>query len=219
MNIYKPETVFSSIDHNGRYAYFNQPGITKWNLTKFAEALLPLIHNKKENAIEIAENVLNEFGLIYKKHWLEMMREKLGLFGEEREDEDLINQLLQWMHKNNADYTNTFVSLMKEKNLNSKFFQNKEFLNWIEQWRARIKKNKENIDSSLSLMHEANPLIIPRNHKIEEVLEAASINNDLTPLKKWVHILQNPYKDSPEIAPYQSTPPPSSKIYRTFCGT
>jgi len=115
MNIYDPETVFSSIDHHGRYAYFNQPGITKWNLTRFAETLIPLINEDKTKSIEIAKETLNNFTNLYKKYWLQMMRRKIGLFGEHPQDENLINDLLEWMKKSKADYTNTYRSLMKKK--------------------------------------------------------------------------------------------------------
>ena len=114
MDIYDPQTVFSSIDEQGRYAYFNQPGITKWNLARFAECLVPLIDNDKDKAIKIATETINSFSDIYKKKWLQMMRNKLGLLGEDLKDESLIIDLLTWMHQNKADYTNTFCILMNE---------------------------------------------------------------------------------------------------------
>ena len=112
MDAYDPETVFSSIDHNGRYAYFNQPGITKWNLARFAETLLPLIDKNKDKAIKIVTEIINNFGEIYKKNWLEMMRKKLGLIEKKNNDEKLINDLLSLLHEQKADYTNTFCSCL-----------------------------------------------------------------------------------------------------------
>ena len=146
MDAYDPETVFSSIDHNGRYAYFNQPGITKWNLLRFAETLLPLIDNNEEDkAIKIAEEIINSFSSSYKRHWFKMMQKKLGLFGEESEDENLINTLLVWMNQNKVDYTNTFCSLIDEDSLKGKPFQDSVFLNWHKQWKKRLTLNKKPI--------------------------------------------------------------------------
>ena len=99
MDTYDPETVFSSIDHHGRYAYFNQPSIVRWNLDKFAETLVPLIDDNKDKAVEIATEIINSFAEKYKKNWFEMMRKKLGLIGEESKDENLIMDLLSWMHQ------------------------------------------------------------------------------------------------------------------------
>ena len=219
MDTYNPETVFSSIDHYGRYAYFNQPGITKWNLLRFAETLLPLIHDKKDKAIEIAEETINNFGTVYKKCWLKMMCKKLGLFGEVIEDETLINDLLTWMKQNKADYTNTFCSLSKENVLKDKLFQDSKFLNWYQRWQTRLTQNKKSKQSSLNLMCSVNPLVIPRNYKVEEALDAASTNGDLVPMYNLLEVLKKPYDNRQEIIAYQSPPPPSEKIYQTFCGT
>ena len=219
MDTYNPETVFSSIDHYGRYAYFNQPGITKWNLLRFAETLLPLIHDKKDKATEIAEETINNFGTFYKKCWLKMMCKKLGLFGEVIEDETLINDLLTWMKQNKADYTNTFCSLSKENVLKDKLFQDSKFLNWYQRWQTRLTQNKKSKQSSLNLMCTVNPLIIPRNYKVEEALDAASINGDLKLVYNLLEVLKKPYDNRQEIKSYQSPPVPNEKIYQTFCGT
>ena len=224
MDVYNPETVFSSIDLHGRYAYGNQPSIAHWNLLRFAETLLPLIHDNQEKAIKIAGEIINSFGDIYKKCWFEMMRKKLGLLNEERGDEDLINALLSWMQLNDADYTNTFNSLIEKDILKNELFQGGVFLNWFKQWHARLKQNKKPIEVSLDLMRTTNPLIIPRNHKVEEALGAANINGNLVPVHDLLKVLQKPYNntsfnDQLEIATYRSPPPPSEQIYKTFCGT
>ena len=219
MDNYNPETVFSSIDHHGRYAYFNQPGITKWNLERFAETLLPLINNDKDKAIDIASKTINSFGTLYKNCWLEMMRKKLGLLGEDSKDENLIIDLLSWMHQNKADYTNTFCFLMNENIQEDKIYENQRFISWKQQWQERLKLHYNSPEESLKLMGSANPLVIPRNHKIEEALNAAATDNDLIQIHNLLKVLKNPYKNSPEIANYQSSPPPSNKIYRTYCGT
>ena len=219
MDTYDPETVFSSIDHQGRYAYFNQPGITKWNLLRFAETLLPLIHNEQDRAIKIAEEAISSFGVVYKEHWIKMMRKKLGLFGEETKDETLITALLSWMHQNKADYTNTFCSLIKEKVPKDKLFQDGVFIDWHKRWQKRLKQNKKSIALSLSLMRRVNPQIIPRNHKVEEALDAASIKDDLTPFINLLKVLGKPYNEHSGINDYQTPSPPSDRVYQTFCGT
>ena len=218
MDTYNPATVFSSIDHHGRYAYANQPAIAHWNLSRFAETLLPLIHDKQDKAIKIAEETINSFSAVYKKNWLEMMRKKLGLFGEENEDESLIIALLSWMQQKKADYTNTFLFLMKKEFSKDKLFQDSTFLNWHQQWQTRLTQNRKPKELSLSLMRTTNPLVIPRNHKVEEALEAA-INDDLAPMYKLLEVLKKPYDDKSEITAYQSPPPHSEHVYQTFCGT
>ncbi len=219
MDTYNPETVFSSIDYQGRYAYINQSIIAQWNLFRFAETLLPLIHDKKNIAIKLAEEIINSFSEIYKKRWLEMMRKKIGLFREENEDETLITTLLSWMQKNKTDYTNTFCSLIKKDLLKDKLFEGTTFLNWYKQWQTRITKNKKPLESSLNLMRNTNPLIIPRNHKVEEVLHAASNKGDLMPMYNLLEVLQKPYEERSEIIAYQYPPTPSEQVYQTFCGT
>ena len=219
MNTYNPETVFSSIDHHGRYAYGNQPSVVQWNLSRFAETLLPLIHNEQDKAIKIAEETIYSFSAVYKKHWLEMMRKKLGLFKEKNKDETLITALLLWMQKNKADYTNTFLFLMKEKISKNELFQDSVFRDWYQQWEERLKLNRKPAGSSLNLMKKNNPLIIPRNHKVEEALEAASINGDLQPMFDLHKVLKKPYDNQPEISSYQNLPEPSGQVYKTFCGT
>ena len=188
MDTYDPKTVFSSIDEFGRYAYFNQPSITKWNLARFAECLIPLIDPKKEKAIEIATETINSFDKSYETKWINMMRDKLGLFGQDQKDQVLIIDLLTWMHKNKADYTNTFCFLMDENFQYNKIYNDENFLAWKERWKERLKLNNNTPEKYLSLMKSVNPLVIPRNHKVEEVLESAN-NNDLSPLKKLIKIL------------------------------
>ena len=200
------------------YAFFNQPGITKWNLARFAECLVPLISQDKDTGIQIATEIVNSFSEIYKKNWFEMMRKKLGLVGEESKDEKLIMGLLTWMHKNKADYTNTFCFLMNKNIKEKKIYNDESFLDWKKQWQNRLKINNNSPEESLNLMRSSNPLVIPRNHKVEEALESANSGN-LNPAKNLLKILEKPYEDIKEIEEYQSPAPPSDKIYKTFCGT
>ena len=218
MDNYDPETVFSSIDYQGRYAFFNQPGIAKWNLARFAESLIPLINVNKDKAIEMATECINNFAKIYQKNWLEMMRKKLGLKGEEIKDEGLIVELLSWMHKNKADYTNTFCFLMNEKILDDKIYSNLDFINWKKQWQERLKLHNNSKEKSLEIMHLANPLVIPRNHKVEEVLTAAN-KDDLNPMFNLLKVLKKPYEKQETTNNYQAPAPITNEKYQTFCGT
>ena len=217
MDTYDPRTVFSSIDHHGRYAYGNQPDITNWNLLRFAETLILLINKKEDRAVEIIKDTFNKFNKVYKESWDSMMRKKLGLFGKKKQDENLVNQLLSWMSQSNADYTNTFCYLMKEDFVKDKPFQNSAFKKWNKEWRNRIKQNKKPDNLSLNLMRSTNPLVIPRNHKVEESLDAAN-NNDLVPFHNLLQVLKKPYERL-EKKEYQLTPPSNTKEYKTFCGT
>ena len=218
MDTYDPSTVFSSIDHGGRYAYANQPAIAQWNLARLAETLLPLMDENIDKAKEFAEDAINGFGVVYKEKSLSMLRAKVGLFGEEPEDEGLITDLLNWMQQKGVDYTNTFLDLMKEESPKGEPYNSDSFKEWHTRWQVRRSKNKEPLESSLALMRANNPVIIPRNHKVEQALDAG-INSDLQPLKDLLAALREPYENSPDLKPYQSPPKPEEKVCQTFCGT
>ena len=218
MDCYDPETVFSSIDYQGRYAFFNQPGIAKWNLARFAECLIPLIDENKDKAIKMATECIDNFANIYQKYWLEMMRKKLGLKGEEIKDEGLIVELLSCMHKNKADYTNTFCFLMNEKILDDKIYNNQDFINWKKQWQERLKLHNNSKEKSLEIMRSVNPLVIPRNHIVEEALDAAN-KDDLNPMLNLLRVLEKPYQKQETKNNYQAPGPITNEKYQTFCGT
>ena len=217
MDTYDPKTVFSSIDQMGRYAYFNQPVITKWNLSRFAECLIPLIDKNQENAIKLATEIINSFEKKYEEKWLNMMRDKLGLFGMDEKDKFLILDLLTWMHQKKIDYTNIFCHLMNENIKEDKDYEDEDFKNWKKRWNERLKTNNNTPEKSLKLMRSANPIVIPRNHKVEEALEAAEKNN-FKPITRLVEILKDPYSQQKNIINYQ-IPSNSEKKYQTFCGT
>ena len=217
MDTYDPKTVFSSIDQMGRYAYFNQPVITKWNLSRFAECLIPLIDKNQEKAIELATEIINSFEKKYEEKWLNMMRDKLGLFGMDEKDKFLILDLLTWMHQKKIDYTNIFCHLMNENIKEDKDYEDEDFKNWKKRWNERLKTNNNTPEKSLKLMRTANPIVIPRNHKVEEALEAAEKNN-FKPVAQLVEILKDPYSQKKNIIDYQ-IPSNSNKKYQTFCGT
>ena len=216
MDHYNPKTVFSSIDKYGRYSFSNQPLITKWNLLRFAECLIPLIDNNEDKAIQLATETIDNFQNIYEEKWLNMMRDKLGLFGDNENDKKLINDLLNWMEKNKADYTNTFCYLMNIKIGNNNLYNDKDFINWSKNWQKRISINNNSKDKSLKLMKKSNPIIIPRNHKVEEALEAAN-EDDLEVMNRLLSNLDNPYGEQKNIEDYQL--PSSDDSYQTFCGT
>ena len=217
MDTYDPKTVFSSIDQMGRYAYFNQPVITKWNLSRFAECLIPLIDKNQEKAIELATEIINSFEKKYEEKWLNMMRDKLGLFGMDEKDKFLILDLLTWMHQKKIDYTNIFCHLMNENIKEDKDYEDEDFKKWKKRWNDRLKTNNNTPEKSLKLMRSANPIVIPRNHKVEEALEAAEKNN-FKPITQLVEILKDPYSQQKNIINYQ-IPSNSEKKYQTFCGT
>ena len=218
MDTYDPGTVFSSIDHTGRYAYANQPAITQWNLARLAETLLPLINENAEKARDLAEEAINGFGVVYKEKSLSMLRAKVGLFGEQPEDDKLITDLLDWMHQKGADYTNTFLDLTNEAPPKGESYNSATFKEWHTRWQARVVKNTQPLESSLALMRANNPVVIPRNHIVEQALDAAT-NGDLHPLNDLLAALQEPYKNGSDLKPYQCPPKPEEKVCHTFCGT
>lgn len=218
MDTYDRKTVFSSIDTHGRYAYGNQPQIGVWNLARFAECLIPLIDKDEEKSVELAQSILGEFSKIYNEKWLSGMRAKLGLFNEEEQDEALIYELLDLMEKHRADYTNTFRALTINKLENMTLFVSKEFQEWNVKWQARLNRQEQSKDEVQELMKISNPSVIPRNHRVEEALDAAD-KGDLSVMEKLLNVLADPYSYAPEQEDYCSLPEPSDRPYRTFCGT
>ena len=218
MDTYDLETVFSSIDVHGRYAYGNQPYIAAWNLARLAESLLPLLDEDPEKAVELAQAEISEFHTIYNFHWIKGMRGKLGLFNAEAEDEALIEELLELMKKNHADYTNTFRALTFETKEDSVLFGTSEFEQWHKLWLARLDRQKESNDSSKKLMQDSNPAVIPRNHRVEEALKAAVEKGDYSVMERLLEVLSHPYAHTDEQAEY-ATVPEECGPYQTFCGT
>ena len=219
MDQYNINTVFSSIDVQGRYSFGNQPSIIHWNLIRFAEALVPLINDNQEKAVLEVSEVLKSFSEIYNNGWIKMMKAKLGFYEDRDGDEVLINDLLSWMQLHKADYTNTFCKLMGKVFANDKVFENEDFLKWYQRWIQRIKQNEKSEKNSQQLMQKTNPVIIPRNYIVEEALFDATNKNDLSKLKRLIRAMESPYKDHPDQIMFQATPEPSEKIYQTFCGT
>jgi uncharacterized protein YdiU (UPF0061 family) len=217
MNAYHSQTVFSSIDKNARYAFGNQAQIAKWNLTRFAETLLVLIHPDSDKAIEMVQEELQTFIPKFEQQWLRMMRNKLGLIKEEEGDEKLIAILLLWMQDHGGDYINTFAGLQHVEFLNRAIYQNAEFKLWQTQWLKRLES--ENKEGSFELMRQNNPVVIPRNYRVEEALQTAAHENDLSLLNELLTALSDPYVFKKEWSKYQSPPEDGDKGYKTYCGT
>jgi len=219
MDAYDPATVFSSIDGQGRYAYGNQPYIAAWNLARFAETLLPFFHEDEAEAVRIAEEELSGFARLYHWKWLNGMRAKLGLFNEEPEDEALANDLLSLLQKHGADYTNAFVALAYGEPAEPRLEAASDYAEWRSRWEARLTRQFETPDEAKALMRSRNPVVIPRNHRVEEALDAAVREGDYKPLERLLAALAAPYADGPEKSGYKAPPEPSGLPYRTFCGT
>ena len=216
MNAYDPMTVFSSIDTQGRYAYGNQPFIAHWNLGCLASALLPEIAPKTEDALKIARESISRFPKAYESKWLEMMGRKMGIAKIKSTDKALVDDLLHWMKNNKADYTNTFLYLRRNEFPKDSIYENQDFKGWLLLWQEKISNNRV---LAQELMDKNNPAFIPRNHLVEEALDAASLQGDMKPFQELLAVLQNPYEDRPGLEKYQEVPIEVDKGYQTFCGT
>ena len=220
MDVYDPQTVFSSIDLQGRYSYNNQPLIAHWNLSRFAETLIPLVNENRNKSIDMIKEKINNFPNMFKPKWLKMMRKKIGLHEENAGDERLINNLLQCMHKTKSDFTNTFLFLMGEKTpSHNDFLQNNLLAEWKKDWHNRIYKSGKSKSDSLKLMEKTNPKVIPRNHKVNEALENAMQKSDFKFFRNLVDVLENPYNLKKVYKDYQKPPLSKEKIEKTYCGT
>ncbi|MDF9411332.1 YdiU family protein [Brevibacillus laterosporus] len=219
MDAYDPATVFSSIDIQGRYAYGNQPRIAAWNLSRFAETLLPLLHDDHEQAVKLAQDAISDFTELYRSNWIAGMRAKLGIGNEEKQDESLIEDLLTIMQKYRADYTNTFLALTFGRLEDTVLSGTPEFAQWHEMWQARRGRQQGSKSTSYQLMQNSNPALIPRNHRVEEALESAVQQGDYSVMERLLIALSNPYTHSTEQAEYCTLPPQSAIPYRTYCGT
>jgi serine/tyrosine/threonine adenylyltransferase len=219
MDAFDPATVFSSIDTQGRYAYGNQPRIGAWNLARLAEALLPLLHEDEEEAVKLAEAELHHYMDRYHQHWLAGMRAKLGLADHEDEDEDLVEALLVMMQKTKADYTNTFVALTFDRFEELPLNEHEDFAAWLDRWLVRRGRQAASLEEAHELMRRSNPAIIPRNHRVEEALEAVVKRSDYSVMEGLLQVLAQPFAHTKEQAEYAVMPEQLNCNYRTFCGT
>ena len=218
VNTYSPKTVFSSIDKNGRYAFGNQPMMGEWNLTRFAESLLPLLAESQEEAIGIATECLNAYQAKYRAYWLSAMRKKIGLFNDEPGDLALVEDLLMLMYKHQADYTNTFRNLAKPLQLRDQLIDDGGFKNWQILWHERLSRQAQGVDEVAVLMDSHNPLVVPRNHIVEEVLDSAN-QGDMEPFHDFLDVLSTPYQMPKNEKYLQGASAGFDASYQTFCGT
>lgn len=219
MDAYDPATVFSTRDTEGRYAFGKQPEMAAWNLTRFAETLLPLLHDDQKQGAQLIADAIAQFSEQYRANWLTGMRSKLGIFHEELEDESLIEGLLNLMQTYRADYTNTFRALTLDQPEDTLMYDKLDFRQWFELWQARIGRQQETKAYSHQLMRNHNPAIIPRNHRVEEALTSAVNQGDYRVMERLLLVLSNPFAYSPEQVDYASPAELTACPYRTFCGT
>ena len=215
LDAYHPDTVFSSIDRAGRYAFGQQVGIALWNLARFAESLLPVLDAVPERAVERVQETADTFPELFRHRELAAMRAKLGLVGEEPADKELVSDLLSRMAERQTDYTNTFRELTAGQLPSGDV----AFHGWMEAWKARLARQPGSEPERILRMQAANPAVIPRNHQVEEALSAASEQNDLGPFRRLLAALADPYDHARERPGYDEPAPPSKVPYRTFCGT
>jgi serine/tyrosine/threonine adenylyltransferase len=218
MNAYHPDTVFSSIDSNGRYSYGNQPKIIKWNIARFAEALLPIIHPDKEKSLELAQNAIDGFDEIWKKKYYGTMLNKIGFEIDKPELYSLVDELFDLMKNLKMDYTNTFRALSEDEHIENIPISSPEFKPWIEKWNNAV-ADSGGMHQAKQLMKKHNPLFIPRNHLVEQALDEA-VNGNLNLFEKLLAIVKQPYQDHDNSEEFMK---PSEadfeRSYQTFCGT
>jgi len=224
MDSYDPATVFSSIDRQGRYAYGNQPPIAQWNLSRLAETLLPFIDSNSDVAIELATQEIQVYSEQYYQYWLDGMRNKLGLASNEPDDLSLANELLQSMEGQDVDYTTLFrqlaESLRGNKESVRKLFSHVEkFDQWYASWLQRLAREPVSIDARITAMNNVNPIYIPRNHKVEEALQAAEAESNFAPFEKLLSVLANPFEERSGLEAFSEPAPSDFPPYKTFCGT
>ena len=226
MDTYHPETVYSSIDHMGRYAYSNQPGIAQWNLSCLGQALLPLLDKDGEAAVREAQEAIRAFPSLFDATWLGGMRHKLGLLAEREGDLALAQDLLNRMAENHADFTLTFRRLCEvagtgpeaDGPIRSLFDNPATFDGWAAQWRRRLTETPRDDEERRAAMRAVNPAFIPRNHLVEEAI-AAALEGTLVPFENLLNVLSAPYEDQPDFARYADPPRPEQVVHQTFCGT
>lgn len=217
MDKYNPATVFSSIDQWGRYAYGNQPSIGQWNIARLAEAILPAIHVDQDTAIKMAEAILADYVTQYEADWLDLFRQKLGLIGGDEGDKALIDDLLALMVEYGADFTRTFRQLSDPYDQTDPLYLSEEFGVWKARWQQR-RTQGQTAEQSDARMNSVNPVVIPRNHLVEEALSSAT-DGDMQPFTELLDEVTRPFETRPHADPYALPDVDHSAGYRTFCGT
>ena len=226
MDHYNPNQVFSYIDFQGRYSFFNQGKIMFWNISKFAESILPILNKNNELAKKSAIEILQHYPKIFEKIWLKEMKKKIGLLRSKSSDFNLLKEFLEIIHVEKLDFTNSFryLSLLKnKKEFNEKFinsFKDKNKIKtWIIKWESRLKYEKEEINKILKKMESINPVYIPRNHIVEKIIEEVAVKKENSLLDTFLKMIENPFKYSKDFHELSKPPKPEEIIKNTFCGT
>ena len=226
MDAYNPATVFSSIDSYGRYAYANQPPIARWNLARLAECLIPLLGDDEDAGVHQANEAIALFADHFNAAYVSGLRCKLGLMSEQENDAALAQDLLDRMTQSKADFTLTFRALCDaaadakaDESVRNLFVDPASYDAWAVQWRARLAQEPQHDGARRDAMRRANPCFIPRNHRVEAVIEAAVSGQDFAPFHELARVLSAPFDDQPAFAAYADPPPPDQLVYQTFCGT
>ena len=220
MGIYDPETVYSSIDTQGRYAFGNQPDIMQWNIARLAECLLPLINADKNKAIDKVEAIITEFPVRFKQVYMKMMGKKLGLTSFQQEDQKLLFSVLDQLKKRRMDYTVTFDLLTKSLMSEVAVSQMKnELEECFDLWQKRINEQAATSQEVQELMRQYNPVVIPRNHHVEAVIQECEQTGKVTLAEKFLQVLRSPYEELAQTSQYQDPPSNGDEDYETFCGT
>jgi uncharacterized protein YdiU (UPF0061 family) len=227
MDHYAHDRVYSSIDRHGRYAYNNQPNIGLWNLTRLAEALLPLLAEDPEAAVEAAQEALTAYPASYARYWLDGMRAKTGLKAAHDDDRALINDLFEVMNAAGADFTLTFHYLStlraepapQDDTVPALFGDPAPFGRWLQHWRARLHQESSDDAARQARMQAVNPVYIPRNHRVEAAIRAAEDHADFSVFQELHAVLQNPWRRQPGKDAYMLPPEPHEVVRQTFCGT
>jgi uncharacterized protein YdiU (UPF0061 family) len=224
MDAYDPATVFSSIDRMGRYAYGKQPSIALWNLTRLAEAMLPLLADDEDAAIGQAQEALTTFRPLFEGAYHSGLGRKLGLNVQGSDDVELIEQILKLLTASQVDFTLFFRRLSdaaagQEEPVRSLFVEDAALDAWLARWRARLAQEGQPPEARRSNMDAVNPAFIPRNHRVEAMIKAAVDHEDYGPFEEMLEVLSRPYQDQPAFAQYSDPPLPHERVTTTFCGT
>jgi uncharacterized protein YdiU (UPF0061 family) len=223
---YDPRKKFSSIDHGGRYAFANQPRIAHWNLVKFAETLLPLLHDDQAEAARVATTSLEGFAPIFEAAYARVLRAKIGFEREHESDLDLVADLLDRLAANEVDYTLFFrrlcasaADVSADGEVAALFAHAEAFHEWAVRWRSRSSQEKVAPAERADAMRRVNPAFIPRNHRIEELIAAAVARADFGPFEALLRVLERPYEEQADGAHLSEPPRPEQRVRATFCGT
>ena len=219
LGVYDPKTVFSSIDRQGRYAFGNQPTIAQWNMARFAETLLPLISSDEKQAVEIASRLINDFPEKFKSQYTQMLAHKLGLFQLQQQDTELISEFMDMLESNKLDYTISFNRLTESLSGKTGSAPQHFSSRWFESWLQRLQSQQQPLSESYAMMKKVNPIVIPRNHHMENVIQTCIETGQADAAEEFLTALKSPYSANHKTLQFQDAPADADVGYKTFCGT